>query len=440
LAVLNWSPVQWKDRLGHYTLKIYWPATVSSAEVKAEELARLKLRTEKFMNASYKIDYFGTERNGKHWLTQRIHWEGVPPQGHFRVQEYVDAGLFNQVGMVELPEPAPPQPRPGETRPGSSPPPKWEQPPRPPAGVRTSRQPLPAGARRGAEEKVYLFLLVGLLVVVFFLVIAAKHRSMLAAADGLKEVSWLEADWSPPQIVLSSFRKTGKIPELEPIEAAVLLGIPFNRILSIMLGAMQRKGAVGLHDDGRIDVWNRSANLNAYELALLDCLGLDGKLAQDKLRQWIQRLVDTVQRKSWDADVEATQKHYSEEFGAVFSAASPQAQGEGRPGEAPPSRLPDDDYYPYYFSWVHSEPRAPMPDLVPAVFSEQTLREAAAPADDYQSFMASPACYEGCFVHSACHDACHSACHDACHDACHSACHDACHSACHDACVSGDAH
>jgi hypothetical protein len=45
--------------------------------------------------------------------------------------------------------------------------------------------------------------------------------------------------------VLSSFRKPGKIPEVEPVEAAVFLGIPFRRILRTMLGVMQKKGAAG---------------------------------------------------------------------------------------------------------------------------------------------------------------------------------------------------
>jgi len=425
LAVLNWSPVQWKSRLGHYTVKIYWPATVGGAQVTHDDLARVKLRTEKFMNDSYKMDYFGTELNGKHWLTQRIHWQDTPPLGHLRVQEYVDAALFGQLAARQ---------------PGPSTQPAREQPARQPVQPGRSQPPPPQS--RGWGDEVSLIVIAGFLAVVFLVVIAAKHRSMLAAADGLKDVSWLEADWSPPQIVLSSFRKTGKIPELEPIEAAVLMGIPFNRILTIMLGVMQSKGAVRLHEDGVIDVLDASpARLGEYERSLLDCLALDGKLNQDKLRQWVQRLVDAVQKKSWDADLESTQNHYSEKFASVLNIVSPEEPGKAQPQRPPtPSVMQDDYYYPYYFYWEHSHPQAVPVQAVPPVFTAQTLAEAVGPADDYKEFMANPACYEGCFVHSACHDACHSACHDACHSACHDACHSACHDACHSACVSGDSH
>lgn len=223
LAVLNWSPVQWDDRLGHYTLKIYWPATVPGTEVSPEELARLKLLTEKFMNESYKMDYFGTQRNGKYWLTQRIHWESVPVKGRLRVQEYVDASLFSSLPAAarQLPAEAPPEAY--AERPARSP---VRQP------VYSAERPrhIPPGVTglRGERNPGHILVLAAILTGVFVVVIGAKHRSMLTASNGLKEISWLEADWTPPQIVLSSYRKTGKIPDLEAIEAAVFLGIPFK--------------------------------------------------------------------------------------------------------------------------------------------------------------------------------------------------------------------
>lgn len=139
------------------------------------------------------------------------------------------------------------------------------------------------------------------LVVPFLLVIFGKHRGMLSAADGLKEINWLEADWTPPQIVLSSYRKEGKIADLNVIEAGVFLGISVNRILSIMLGVMARKGAVRLHDDGTVEVLDRHARLNSYEATLLDAVGPDGRLGEDAVRRLIQQIVDAAQAAGWDA-------------------------------------------------------------------------------------------------------------------------------------------
>ena len=38
-----WSPVQWDEPLGHYTLVIYWPLQVAGKQVAPEELKRLTL-------------------------------------------------------------------------------------------------------------------------------------------------------------------------------------------------------------------------------------------------------------------------------------------------------------------------------------------------------------------------------------------------------------
>ncbi len=92
LVAFDWAPVQWDDRLGHYTLTVHWPIAVDAA-AKREALAKLIL-TEKPMNARYLLDYFPSGAGGKHWLTQRVHWKNVPVKGHLRVQEDVRADAF----------------------------------------------------------------------------------------------------------------------------------------------------------------------------------------------------------------------------------------------------------------------------------------------------------------------------------------------------------
>ena len=100
LAVLNWSPSQWDQPLGHYTATIYWPAEVAGPAVTPEELASRKFLTEPWMNRQYKLDYFGRQFNGKYWLGQRVHWEQVPVEGHLRIQEYIDASVFSSLPVL----------------------------------------------------------------------------------------------------------------------------------------------------------------------------------------------------------------------------------------------------------------------------------------------------------------------------------------------------
>jgi len=60
----------------------------------------------------------------------------------------------------------------------------------------------------GTAWGVLLVFILGL-AALFILVITGKHRSMLVAQDGLKEVNWVAEDWVAPQIVLSGHGKEG---------------------------------------------------------------------------------------------------------------------------------------------------------------------------------------------------------------------------------------
>ena len=89
----------------------------------------------------------------------------------------------------------------------------------------------------------------------FLLVIGTKHRSMLTGRGRLEGNQLAGGRLDAPQIILSSYRKTGKVPELEPIEAAVLMGVPLNRRPGSRAGhdAGQRGGAPARRRDRRSD-------------------------------------------------------------------------------------------------------------------------------------------------------------------------------------------
>ncbi|MEW6756548.1 MAG: hypothetical protein AB1505_37090, partial [Candidatus Latescibacterota bacterium] len=161
-------------------------------------------------------------------------------------------------------------------------------------------------------------------------------------------------DWSPPKLVLTSYRKDGKVAELDMIEAAVFLGRPFSQILSAMLAVLQYKRAVSLGEDGRIEVVDRSARLNEHERQLLACVQPDGTLDQPEVRHFLHQVVEAVQRKSWDADIEATRAHYEARYEETCRRLEAEGAVPGKSGPDQPraARTAADSYYPYWL-YIH---------------------------------------------------------------------------------------
>ena len=131
-----------------------------------------------------------------------------------------------------------------------------------------------------------------IIIIVFIFVVISKYRSMLKAADGLSEINWIDQDWTPLKIIMTTFREEGKIAKLSVIEAALFIGLPINKILSIMLRKLQRQGAVKLHEDGRIKLVNANFAKDKFEKELLNTVDINWKLNLTKVKTLIQRMLD----------------------------------------------------------------------------------------------------------------------------------------------------
>ncbi|HSM51750.1 MAG TPA: hypothetical protein VLA75_10135, partial [Thermoanaerobaculia bacterium] len=203
LAYLNWSPVAWDEPLAHETLVVRFPsvALARSGELPLEEAsAATGLRTEPWVNERYLITYRGEGDPPALWV--RFHRDDVGAREDHRVQLYLPAANFP--GLAEAAER-----RVEEER------------------AQAARRAEAERLARGRRLTLVLPLLLGLAALTL-LVAGRKLKGLVRAAATAPDLLWERADWEPPRLRLSTFRKPGKVAELTDLEALVLLGLPFQ--------------------------------------------------------------------------------------------------------------------------------------------------------------------------------------------------------------------
>jgi hypothetical protein len=87
---------------------------------------------------------------------------------------------------------------------------------------------------------------------------------------------------------------------LTAVEAAILLEIPLNKVLTMILFGLLKKGAVTVLSDDplRLEVADpRPQGLREYEEGFLDCVSSRGKVSEQPLRKVVVQLVQDVNKK-----------------------------------------------------------------------------------------------------------------------------------------------
>ncbi|HPQ40898.1 MAG TPA: DUF2207 domain-containing protein, partial [bacterium] len=375
LVVFNWAPTQWDQRLDHYTVWITYPLEHRGGS-RREDVERTLLEhgfaTEKFMNREYLIDYKTVKSNGKNLVQIQLHKDNPPARYHFRIQQYVDADLFSGLNRSAAAEPA--------ARPGS----------------------------REERNRMILMVVLSLIGSTGIFTAAGKHRSMIRAQAGVDDVTWLRSDWEPPKLEIASYRKDGKIArELDPIEAAVFIGVPYKQIFSTILAQLIAREMLKLETKDPLVVSvpetlpTPLANLGAYERLMFQAARDDGRFSESELTDLMQTIVDNTQQKTWDCDIEATRKYWHEQIALAF-------MDEEGSGDRSGARHPHDPvngwwyYYHYHYGYHTRFDRY--------AYDQSFDRSLPVNPDNitFQEFAAgSPA---------AGLEACHAACHNACHN------------------------
>jgi hypothetical protein len=117
---------------------------------------------------------------------------------------------------------------------------------------------------------------------------------------------------------------------LMAVEAAILLETPLNKVLTMILFGLLKKGAVTVLSDDplRLEVADpRPQGLREYEEGFLDCVSSRGKLSEQPLRKGIVKLVQDVNKKMKGFSRKDTAAYYRD----IVSRAWQQVEGDETP-------------------------------------------------------------------------------------------------------------
>ncbi|MDH5756786.1 MAG: hypothetical protein OEZ55_08980, partial [Nitrospinota bacterium] len=314
LTVFHWAPAQWDAPLSHQTMMIHYPIEAPGPEVDQQFLESVKFRTEKFMNKNYKIDYYGQPGgNGAFWFTVRLHKDGLKTREKMEIQQYVSNEAFplNPASPARQAAPSPGMP--------------FSQ-------VAGNMKP-PATADTSLLDKIsdslirYPELLAGGLAALLSLFLPYKYGRFVQRARIVKQVSWEGREWSAPKVEVGTFRKPGKIADLEPVEAGVFLELPLTITLTAMYMDMETRGLVKIISRDPVSIRKLTeVTGNYYEQIALDAVSKLGALNNERIKELFSEVVDNIQKKTWDCDLEATKKHYRFQF--VKAADQPLLTGD----------------------------------------------------------------------------------------------------------------
>ena len=210
LIVFNWAPIQWDQRISdHETVIIHFPIEVPGQAVSNDFVSQIKFLTDERMNEQYNLSTYGfyDQLSQKYWFTWRAHKQG-PLEAYYKMQILI----FFSPSVLSLP----------------------------------FSQPL-------------WVVLLGISLILIFFVIGMGFYGY--SQRTIKSVHIWKKVWEPPKLLMPTVRKQGKIPELDPIEAAYLLGKPTPWFIALILYDLQYLGAITVEnfEPLRISIhWNKN--------------------------------------------------------------------------------------------------------------------------------------------------------------------------------------
>ena len=276
-----------------------YPGESATREEVEELLLQNDFATEAWMNVEYLIDYRVEDLNGIPRVQVLLH-KGEPFTNYkFEIQQYISEELF-ELSVYESNPPFdenlidtdPEDPYIPDTGRGGYYSDEFEK--------SATRSVLP-----------FLFIIILLGTVLF---VGRKHRSAVKARLTQKDIQWARSDWAPPTLEVASFRKDGFVAEdLDDVEAAVLIGIPYNTILTVILYKLIEKGYLEEISTEPLRVRQiKGQDLTGFPQyeKLMYAAAADEEFSEQELETILKWLVDTVRAKTWNCDIEATKEYY----------------------------------------------------------------------------------------------------------------------------------
>ena len=298
LTVFSWSPVIFDEAYNqeHYTLYVKTPGEITVSDtIRQYVMNEGIILTEEFVNEKFLIDYRKTANN---LLELVFHKENPGNKFNMHTQFYMPGTWFSFSEKSEE------------------------------ASSNTDYNNQNTNNNSNEDYYVNYFqidpiigrkrFLIGLLILFsfFILILLLKHKSMIKAHKGLDDISWANADWTAPKLILSDMRKNGKIAEnLTPLETAFYLGISIKRIISSMVTTLEQEGYLLILSENPLKVSTlfdkNQEKLPEYEKKMFECFADDGELSQEELEAFTNQVIKNIQDKAWDCDIEATKDHFT---------------------------------------------------------------------------------------------------------------------------------
>ncbi len=153
----------------------------------------------------------------------------------------------------------------------------------------------------------------------------------------------------PPTLAVEG---TGVKRGLTAVEAAVLLEAPLNKVLTMILFGLVKKGLVTVESEKPlrlkvVEPLPADARLRDYERRFLQAIGNDGRLAEEQLREMIVDLIGDVNKKMTGFNRRETKAYYKDiaarAWQQVEAADTPEVLGQ-RWGEGLEWTMLEDDW------------------------------------------------------------------------------------------------
>lgn len=211
----------------HYTVTINYPLIFPNESGTREEVESFLLEhdfaTEQWMNEKYLIDYRVQVLDGTPRVQVLLHKENLWPKEKFEIKQYITEDIFDINTNVYTPK--------DEFEEELD---NWYE---------EDLDRYPERMDNGAEGRIVLLVILIGLFAGIYMVMGKKYRSVVQAQNTLSQIQWARYDWEPPKLEIASFRKDGTIATgLNAIEIALVIGVPYNQILSIILSKLVDQG------------------------------------------------------------------------------------------------------------------------------------------------------------------------------------------------------
>ncbi|MCX7029660.1 MAG: radical SAM protein [Spirochaetes bacterium] len=303
LFYFDWAPEQWDEPLEHRTVRVVLPVTVSSETVGQDVLTQVDFRTEQYVNEeNATIDWFGTKGDdGKYYLTARFHQTNVATMQTQRLQFYLKLDTVGmQAGVLTENSDSGPSTDSGVSPIGSTDT-YGDSGTGYQTTARTQGSPVVAGIVFAA--------VIALVALLYW----RKSAGFAKTVESVEKIKWAGDNWIPPKLVVGTYQVKGKVPkDLHPVEAALLLEMPLNRVVALMLEGLKRQNIIEVvqEDPLQIKVLTASKAEHEYEELFLQAFDTEGKVLSGLLSDFFEKVLQKLQEKVWDCDLEATKAYY----------------------------------------------------------------------------------------------------------------------------------